>query len=206
MPRATDYQKCVMYAILHRGLGLEYIGHTTNFIARKSAHKLCCIDNNLFVYKTIRENGGWEEWEMVLISEYPCENLTQARIEEERLRKERGSTLNSYKAYTSKEEHKEYYEKYREEHKEEHKEYYKKYREEHKEYFKTKDEKYYEEHKEELTQKQKEHYEKNKEKINETIKCECGANHSRQNKSRHLKTPKHFNFVQSKNILSSPIS
>lgn len=67
----------------------------------------------------------------------------------------------------------------------------------------------YHRHKEKHTEKNKirinEHYEKNKEYYTEKFDCECGGRYTRKNKETHCKTPKHFNFVQSKNILSHPI-
>ena len=51
-----------------------------------------------------------------------------------------------------------------------------------------------------------EHYEKNKEHYTEKFDCECGGRFTRKNRGQHLKTPKHFNFVQNQNILSHPIS
>jgi hypothetical protein len=39
-------------------------------------------------------------------------------------------------------------------------------------------------------------YEKNKDKINEKITCECGSSYTRQNKSQHLKSNKHKNFME----------
>jgi hypothetical protein len=53
-----------------------YVGSTTNFKVRKNQHKSsCCNQNddkhNRYVYRFIRENGGWENWSMILIKKYP---------------------------------------------------------------------------------------------------------------------------------------
>ena len=57
---------------------LLYIGSTNDFTVRKARHKYSCNNpkskkHNLPVYKYIRANGGWENWEMTEIyfgSEY----------------------------------------------------------------------------------------------------------------------------------------
>lgn len=91
--------------------------------------------------------------------------------------------------------------------KEKNKEYYQKNADKRKEYFC----KYREEHREELRQKAKEHYaenidkrkeywEKNKNEMNEIrsekILCECGAEHTRNGKAKHLRTAKHLNNLK----------
>jgi hypothetical protein len=105
MPRNTDYSKCVIYIIRHPELGLEYVGHTTNFNARKYSHKACASMPNPTqrVYQSIQANGGWTAWEMVKIAEFPCKTMQEAGIEEERHRVERGSSLNTYRAHTTQE-------------------------------------------------------------------------------------------------------
>jgi len=65
----------------------EYIGSTTNFKGRTNTHKSDCTNEkskkyNLYVYKFIRENGGWENWSLIPNEEYPCENVNQALIRE----------------------------------------------------------------------------------------------------------------------------
>jgi hypothetical protein len=76
-----------------------YVGHTTDFVIRKNGHKSKCLNensprHNVKLYKTIRDNGGWDNWSMLPIEEYPCENTIQARIRENQLIKELNSTLN----------------------------------------------------------------------------------------------------------------
>ncbi len=52
-----------------------YIGSTTNFRRRKFTHKYSCNNPNdrnynLNVYKIIRENGGWDAFDMVELEKY----------------------------------------------------------------------------------------------------------------------------------------
>ena len=56
-----------------------YIGSTTNLIRRRAQHKKCCNkDNdrghNYYVYQFIRDNGGWDNWSVILVEK--CENIT----------------------------------------------------------------------------------------------------------------------------------
>ena len=65
-----------------------YIGSTTNFRDRKYHHKGKCHNSNdthynLNVYKFIRENGGWDAWDMIEIEKY---NATDKRNLETRER------------------------------------------------------------------------------------------------------------------------
>ena len=85
----TDYRKTSMYKFICNDTNVKeiYVGHTTNFISRKSNHKASCNkpnhkSYNLKLYTTIRKNGGWENWSMVEIEKYPCEDANEARARE----------------------------------------------------------------------------------------------------------------------------
>jgi len=75
-----DYSKGLIYMLRHEDDINEeniYIGSTTNFTQRKRAHKNIlnnplCKKYNTKLYKTIRENGGWEKWVMEWIEDYAC--------------------------------------------------------------------------------------------------------------------------------------
>ena len=54
----------------------------------------------------MNENGGWENWRMVPLEEYPCENEIQATIREQYWINELKSDMNSQRAYRSVEERK----------------------------------------------------------------------------------------------------
>ena len=116
-----------------------YIGSTINFRVRKSNHKSNCNGNkvNCKIYKTIRENGGWENWRIVIVEQIPNCSKLQAQIREEELRVELDATLNSNSAYCSLSKE-EYIRKYREENKEQIAIYKKKYNEANKEQIKQK--------------------------------------------------------------------
>ena len=86
MPKIDmDYSKTIIYKLVCNDLNIidVYVGHTTNFIKRKAKHKKACnnindIAYNRKVYQIIRENGGFENWTMVEIEKYPCNDKNEA--------------------------------------------------------------------------------------------------------------------------------
>ena len=90
MPRkAIDYKKVIIYKLVCNDLSVKdlYIGHTTDFTNRKKLHKQCSLNptnskHNYKVYKMIRENGDWNNWSMIEIEKYPCNDENEARSRE----------------------------------------------------------------------------------------------------------------------------
>jgi hypothetical protein len=162
-----------------------YVGSTKAFRERKRSHKSGCNDmkDNKKLYQTIRENGGWENWRMVLIEECGEISLTQARIKEEENRVKLNANLNMIRCHRTEEERKNYYE----EHIEELKEYKKEY---------------YENNKDDIKEKIKEYRKNNKEKIKEyklqKFNCECGSVINIDDKARHFKTKIHIKYISEK--------
>jgi hypothetical protein len=85
MSEAIDYQKLIIYNIVCNDLNItdNYVGSTTNFVNRKINHKNRCRNekdkkHHYKVYKFIRENGGFSNWEIVEIEKYPCHNAKEA--------------------------------------------------------------------------------------------------------------------------------
>jgi hypothetical protein len=87
MPKDNiDYSNTIIYKIYCKDENIKelHVGHTTNFSQRKYAHKIACEkDKNLKIYGVIRENGGWENWDMIEIAKYDCKDSTEARIKEQ---------------------------------------------------------------------------------------------------------------------------
>ena len=107
MPKENiDYSNTIIYKIYCNDDTITdiYVGHTTHFIQRKYQHKLLCNEskNVLKIYKTIRENGGWDNWSMVEIAIYNCKNSTEARIKEQIHYEELHASLNSCAPYIDK--------------------------------------------------------------------------------------------------------
>jgi hypothetical protein len=90
MPRkAMNYSKTVIYKLVCNNLEITdiYVGSTTNFKVRKNNHKSDCNNEkqkpyNQKKYITIRENGGWDNWSMIEIEKFPCNDDNEARARE----------------------------------------------------------------------------------------------------------------------------
>lgn len=86
MPKiAMDYSKTIIYKIVCNNLMITecYVGHTTNFIKRRNSHKSQCNNKNsncydYKVYQFIRNNGGWDNWSMIEIEKYSCNDVNEA--------------------------------------------------------------------------------------------------------------------------------
>ena len=94
-----------------------YVGSTCAFRNRKYNHKTCCNNEktkgyNFNVYKFIRENGGWENWQMIELLKYPCETKRELELKEREYLELLGGTLNKQTPTRSS---KEYYEANKEE-------------------------------------------------------------------------------------------
>ena len=101
-----DYKNTVMYHFVCRDPSqvARYVGSTTNFVKRKAQHKCACNKPDqrgyhLNLYQTIRDNGGWNNWEMVPLEEFPCENQIQQHIREQYWIDKLSPVLNTNKAY-----------------------------------------------------------------------------------------------------------
>ena len=106
MPRiAIDYTNTIIYKIQHNDNDeLIYVGHTTDFTKRKSAHKTNTNNvngkaYNRQVYKMIRDNGDWDSFRMIEIKKYPCIDRREAEAEEDKVMRELKATMNTNRAY-----------------------------------------------------------------------------------------------------------
>lgn len=73
----VDYRNTVIYKIYN--YNICFIGSTTTEISRENSHKKeCNYENgnkyNYYMYKCIRDNGGWDNWKFEVIEKYPCHN------------------------------------------------------------------------------------------------------------------------------------
>jgi hypothetical protein len=148
-----------------------YVGSTKAFRERKRRHKSRVnTSRKEKLYNTIRENGGWDNWRMVIIEDCGEISFTEARIKEEEHRAKLNANLNMVKCYQTEE-------GYKERKKESDKEYY-----------------------ENNKDKKQEYREKNKEKIMEwktqKVTCECGRTFRISNKARHEQTKIHKKLIE----------
>ena len=188
----------IMYKIqpLNPELNFSYIGHTSMFNKRKHQHIKNTTNINdkkhyhLKVYQTIRNNGGWDAWEMIEIEKYKCSTKLEARMREQQLMVEHNTTLNTCKSFITEEERKkkkqEITKKYKAEHVELIKEQQQKYKQDHKDIIKEQMRVYRQEHKAEIYEKKKAYVEANKEKTKEIKKAWAEANKEQRNEKRRL--------------------
>ncbi len=74
----SDFRDSVVYKIYcHDPIITDVnVGSTTNFTVRKNNHKSACNkssskNHHLHLYKFIRDNGGWENRNVVIIKSIP---------------------------------------------------------------------------------------------------------------------------------------
>jgi hypothetical protein len=207
----TDYSKNIIYTI--KSKDSIYVGSTVNFTSRKNQHKSNIYnenvkDYNYKLYKIIRENDG--EWDMKPYSKYPCNDIVEQTIEEERIRillkadmnsKSCGTGLNRSvlgKQEYEKQYNTEYYTDNKDKILEQHKQYYT----ENKDKLNKKSKQYYTENKDKHNEYNKQYYTDNKDKLLEQqkqkVKCECGCIIRKSDLSRHKKTKKHLKLMENK--------
>ena len=80
-----------------------YVGSSKNVRDRKSKHKNACNKEttkgyNYKIYQTIRANGGWNNWRMVVIEEMPNTTKIGATIREEFYKEEKKEYQRKYRA------------------------------------------------------------------------------------------------------------
>ena len=144
MPKtAIDYSKTIIYKLVHKedyDNANIYIGSTTDFIRRKNSHKNCCNnekqkEHNDKKYQYIRNNGGWDCFNMIEVEKHNCNDGNEARAREEYWRCHFNAQLNSQRAYITDEERKDHMKEY------------------------------YDNNKKKILEQQKTYYEKNKDKL-----------------------------------------
>lgn len=159
----VNYNNSIIYKLCCKDVEVKdiYVGSTTNFKARKCYHKSTCNNENdksynIKVYKFIRDNGNWDNWDMVIIEQVSCSNKLELHKQERKYIEDLKSSLNCFIPTRP---HKEY----REANKDKIKEHSKQYRQDNKEKERIRHKKYYNNNKDKI----KEYVEKNKYKLKE---------------------------------------
>ena len=208
-----------------------YVGSTKNEKVRKHGHKVRCNNpnhpnHNLNVYQFIRDNGGWDNWNMIRCEEFKFNERAELHTRERYWLETLGATLNKIIPTRTQ---KELYQDEREERLKKVKEYReanpeiikqrkKIYAENNKEVIAQKSKIWREANKEIIADKKKRSYENNREerlkqvkeyreanieiiseKRKEKITCDCGSVLLKINKSTHLKSKKHKGYITSLN-------
>ena len=211
---------------LDNSVELCYVGSTADFNKRRSSHKSICNNENsnrynLKIYKTIRDNGGWDNFKMIEIGKKEQLTNRQAEQIEDEYRQELKANMNSKKCYLTEEQNKEYQQKYRDKNKEyqqkwceenkdkisKHKQKYrdenrdkiKKYQqkwcEENKDKISKHQQKYRDENRDKIKKRNQKYRDENRDKISEKVKCDCGCMISKSHLSTHQKSPKHIKLM-----------
>lgn len=190
MPRKQDLSQAVIYHIRRMETKeVVYVGSSCNFKQRRKTHKSSCYaeTNNAYnypVYVYIREQGGFNLFEVVPISFHKLDNEIELLILEQNEIDKYPNAYNKLRAYITEEQRVQKKKEWNEANKEE----MKKYQEKHKEKLAHYNKEYYEANKEHHAQQMKERYEKNKAEINAKVECPCCKKMTiKQYLSRHQK-------------------
>lgn len=214
---AIGYSNSLVYKLCCNDLGVKgiYIGSTTNFTRGKCAHKSVCNNpnsplHNQKVYKSIRESGGWGNWDMVLLEQVGAKSKLDLHRLEGGYIESLAPTLNtklpprSMAEYETAEQRKKYRKEWSKGEKAKayaqsgkRKEYMIKYR-------KSEKAKAYEQSDERKQSKAKymqgynsRRYEQDKHIRSQPAPCGCGATVRVDNMLRHIKARKHRDWVAS---------
>ena len=167
--KPIDYSKTVFYKIVCKDLNIIdcYVGHTTDFTKRKNSHKTRCLNinnkkHNIYLYQFIRENGGWDNWDMVYTESRTCRNSLEAKRIEREITENLKANLNVRKAFQAPDEKIEGKKIWRDNNPEYNKQYYQEHKEEHN----ARSKKYREENPGKMKEYKKKWYEKNKKNVN----------------------------------------
>tara|TARA_R110000772_G_scaffold160736_1_gene271890 strand:- start:172 stop:678 length:507 start_codon:yes stop_codon:yes gene_type:complete len=113
----------IVYKLCSDNCDDSYIGSTRNITQRKKNHKSVCNNKNnkgynQKTYRTIRDNGGWENWRMVPLELMKNSTKLEAEMNEEFHRVQLKAKLNSMKASCGGLTEQEYQKLYRQDNKE----------------------------------------------------------------------------------------
>jgi len=193
MPRLpTDFSKNVNYMLVCKDINVKelYVGHTTNFTNRKSSHKHNCNnpnrkEYNLKVYTFIRANGGFNNWSMIQLEEFPCKDIFEAAKQERVWCEKIKATLNSNVPCRT-------YQEYCEDNREHISEYQKDYHQNNRNQLLENKKEYRETHRKQILEYRETHREQRKEQIT----CICGSTCRKDNIRKHERTNKHIKFLE----------
>jgi hypothetical protein len=190
-----------MYKICPKNKNLKmcYIGHTKNMDNRARQHELEAINTDHSKshqkhYEAIRNNGGWNNWEMIVIDKIFGKTFLEARMREQELMNLHEANLNTLKAYITEEERqlnkKNITAQFRIDNKAQIRAKEKEYKEIHKEKIAEQMRLYRDVNKEKIQEQTKEYREKNKEKQQENQKIWMEKNKEILKEKRKITTAK----------------
>lgn len=187
-----DYQQGKIYKVVNLAVNdpVEcYVGSTCmklsrRFQAHKDHWKIC--EGGSLLYQAMT-TYGIENFRIILIEEYPCENNDQLRAREEHHRIQIGAKYNQKRAIVTDEQVKE-----------DKKRNYENNNDTEKEIQRKRD--YWRHNKEAITLKHNEWLEKNKDRVRAKnfaqYDCECGGKYIWKCKARHMRSQRHIAFIE----------
>jgi len=194
-----NYNDAVIYKICCDDIDIKnvYIGSTCKFIDRKRTHKNACNnkanrDYDRYVYRFIRENGGWKNWTVSIVDYTPCNSgLELLRIERKYIEKiDKDLSLNiQLPTRTPAEYLLDNYNHIQQKKKE--------YKLDNYEYLQQKNKEYYEKNKTTINEKRttKEFKQKRNEDLRKKVKCDnCGFMSNKSNLIRHKTSKRCMEF------------
>ena len=193
----VNYEDGKIYKIVCDSTQDTYYGSTTMpLYKRKSVHKdRAKVEGHYTSSKII--NGG--NWRMVLIETYPCKTKEELFAREQYYIENFqcvNKNIPKHTVESKKAKQAECHKKWREENREYNLQKKKEYHHANKEAIAEKKKVYRENNKEAIAEKKKEAYITDKENGKcEPTTCECGGSYSFRNRSRHLKTKRHQDFL-----------
>ena len=196
----VKYNESTIYKICCKDPNVtdEYVGSSTSFGRRKHKHKSNCHNKfnkeyNAPLYQCIRNNGGFENWDMVEVEKYKASDKQDLHKRERYWIETLKSILNKHIPTQTEKEHNQV----------------------HKERLIDISKKYYEDNKEAIVAHRKIHREANKERLNTicrqyhqenseiinakrrvAITCECGTIISKAGLSQHRRSKKHLELME----------
>lgn len=109
--QVNKYDNSIIYKIVCNDPTIKdvYVGSTININKRIILHKSECTNPNTTgynspVYKFIRSNGGWENWRLIIIELFECDNNNDLRLREKYFKNRLNAKLNNNEPHTTQEE------------------------------------------------------------------------------------------------------
>ena len=200
MPKTPiNYQNTHFYKIVCKDINISdcYVGHTTNFKTRRQQHRRTCYNENdkihydIYLYQFMRENGGFDNFDMILLKTESCENALHARRREREYIEELKATLNKSMPIRTDDERNVYRRSYYQDNKKVIQQKAKDYRKENAETINEQRKKLREVNRECINQLRREWRDKHKETINEKRRQYREQNRDKINEQKRLNHHKH---------------
>jgi len=188
----VNYSNSIIYKLVCNDTNITdiYIGSTTCFARRKNQHKTNCnsVNNenyNRKVYQFIRDNGGFQNWDMIQIEQVECKTKRDLESKERHWIETLKSTLNKIIPTRTKKE-------WINANKDELKEYKKEWHQNNKDKLKESRKEYF-----------KNYRDTNKDEINKKVICDCGKSSRISNIIRHKQSKPHIFYEKTYNFIIS---